>query len=63
MYLSLSDVSLIVKFSHKLLYTCLDAFASKVLPVPPQRDCSFEAVTGLQIFLTFNFFYEVPLPL
>ena len=34
---SVSVVSLIVKFSHNVHKTCLDDFASEVLPVPHQR--------------------------
>ena len=37
-------VSLIVKFYHKVHQTCLDDFASEVLPVPPQRNWSFEEI-------------------
>ena len=42
---SMSVVSLIVKFSHKV------QFANKMPPVPPQRDCSFDAVPEQQMFL------------
>ena len=53
---SLSAVSLIVKFSHKVHKTWLDDFASEVLPVPLQRDCSFETFPELQIFPIVNVF-------
>ena len=53
---SMSVISLIVKFSHKVHSTCRDQFASEVLPFPPQKDCSSEAIPEQQMFLIVKVF-------
>ena len=45
---SMSGVSVIVKFCHKVHETCLHDFASEMLFVSLQRGCSFEAIPELQ---------------